>query len=1181
MAPASRCKNQNENCRSRPDTESALALIGAPSTWSQHPNSCLSVIAFRPGRRYGPLIMRPSESPPSRQGSAVLVWLLALGLLGALLFALLKKPAPTSTDSNEVEEAFMLSLNRGKSAYERGQAAAAVAEFKKAVQMSPTHPDARLNLANALLLDSQLEEAIAGTKEVLRLNEQSAAAHYVMGCAFMRQTQYQEALKALQQSNDLERNVAATSFQLGRAHQELGHYPDAEKAFQEAIATEPDHPSASYALSQVLVRMNQLDQANQLLEQHKQILAKRNGPPADVATYERCQHTLIRVPFQLEQPQSQGIKVVFKDVTTASFGAEASSFKGPVGVLDINHRGANDLFVLAAEGFRLLLNTNGVFHPHGAPWAASADGRYRRCLVADLQNDRYEDVIVLGENASHVFKFATNGAATEVTPFSGLKGLTASSGALVDLDFTGKLDLITSSPDASKVRLFRNLGNFLFRDQSTNSGIPATLSQVKQIAIEDWNNDDLMDVIVAQEGKAPLWLAKQRGGKLVATNTPAGWPASTVVAFGDLNNDLHNDLAAADSKQISVLLSAQDAPVALPLQGFAVTGLSLIDYDNDGWLDIVATGNGIRCWRNAGRAGFKDVTQTLSLDRAGKAAIESLTSADFDGDGDPDLLIANVGGGLRLLRNEGANANQQLKMRLFGNRSNASGLGIRVELVGGGWRASRTIHSLPIEIGIGPRKQLDSVTVRWFDLAVPEVEVKVDSRKVATYMELILPTGSCPYVYVWDGQKYRFVTDILGAAPLGLPVAEGRYITADTDELVWVGNAQSFMPKDSVYRIQITEELREVLYLDEAKLWVVDHPSEEWVLPTSKLMPGPPFPKPAIISARSPRTLQHATTLEGVDVTEALRRVDGNLVSPPRLRVPQLRGLAETHGVVLDFGAFNPGKPWILAMNGWLRFGGGMANIGASHHPDLPFPFPRLEVENARGEWSAVDVTVGAPAGKTKDIFVDLSGKLPPDSRRLRLTAAFEIHWDRIALIERAVDSTSVIITKLAPATTDLHWRGFSTFQDLPSNQPLSPDYDRVNPSPPWRITPEGFCTRYGSVDQLIARKDNALVLLNGGDELSLNFDAASLPALQAGHVRDFYLFTVGWDKDADFHVARGWLVEPLPHHGQDDQVYGQRDETNAMTPDWVRTYNTRYVGPLALKRQRNAQVKPEAARQR
>src|SRR4030095_8868778 len=114
------------------------------------------------------------------------------------------------------------------------------------------------------------------------------------------------------------------------------------------------------------------------------------------------------------------------------------------------------------------------------------------------------------------------------------------------------------------------------------------------------------------------------------------------------------------------------------------------------------------------------------------------------------------------------------------------------------------------------------------------------------------------------------------------------------------------------------------------------------------------------------------------------------VVSPEQLRVPQLRGLAETHGVVLDFGPLAVERQLVLALTGWVRFGGGMANVGASHNPDLPFPFPTLEVESDPEVWRKVDVAGGAPAGKTKTILVDLSGKLSPPSHRLRLTTAFE-----------------------------------------------------------------------------------------------------------------------------------------------------------------------------------------------
>src|SRR5215467_537021 len=89
---------------------------------------------------------------------------------------------------------------------------------------------------------------------------------------------------------------------------------------------------------------------------------------------------------------------------------------------------------------------------------------------------------------------------------------------------------------------------------------------------------------------------------------------------------------------------------------------------------------------------------------------------------------------------------------------------------------------------------------------------------LANMTELTVPAGSCPYLYAWDGKGFRFVTDILGAAPLGLPLAQGRYIEADPEEFLALGNDADFPPKNGAYEVRVTEELREVLYLDQAKL---------------------------------------------------------------------------------------------------------------------------------------------------------------------------------------------------------------------------------------------------------------------------------------------------------------------------------------------------------------------------
>jgi hypothetical protein len=574
-------------------------------------------------------------------------------------------------------------------------------------------------------------------------------------------------------------------------------------------------------------------------------------------------------------------------------------------------------------------------------------------------------------------------------------------------------------------------------------------------------------------------------------------------------------------------------------------------------------------WRNAGLNGFQERTVELGLDRFEGGQVSEIHFADFDKDCDSDAIIALASGGLRYLRNEGGNANSQVKVQMIGNRSNASGIGCKVEIASGGLRLIRTVHRLPVEVGVGKHGKLDSFLVHWFNWPQGSAEVPVDCKEPLFALELTIQEGSCPYLYAWDGKRFRFVTDILGAAPLGLPVAEGRHVESDPEELVWIGNEQSFPARDGKFELQITEELREVLYLDEAKLVVVDHEPGTEVHSTDKLLPSKPFPTGTLVTLHNEHPLQRAETLDGRDVTSALKIVDGRRVSPPRLRVPQLRGLAEPHGLILDFGPLDVGSnasgPLVLVLNGWLRFGGGMANIAASQDPSLPFPFPALEAEVAPGIWKAVDVTVGAPAGKTKTIIVDLEGKLAAGTRRLRLTGAFEIHWDRIALMERRPNARTKI-TFMKPDEADLHFRGFSPLQNLPLDWPLTPDYDTVSANSYWTITPGGWCTRYGDVSELIATRDEGLALLNGGDELTLRFAASSLPPKPAASVREFFLYVDGWDKDSDFHVTTGTEVGPLPFHTMNDQRYGRETRPRFPSDELHRKYNTRWVEGRVLK---------------
>lgn len=1060
----------------------------------------------------------------------------------------------------------------GTSHYGGGEFAEAVTAFEQAYTLNPNSEDALLNLANAHRALDESRKATAYANRVLELDPGSAAAWYIIGCAHLRQGNPEEALKALQTSERLEPNSSdeaelnALTYQIGRAHFGLQQWDDAIDRFYELIRFDPQHPSAYFNLSQALLRAGREDEAAEMAEEHQQLLASNPDLKNDLNSLEACAHTKPRVPFKLAEPDAAGIPVTFADRTAEAFGGSAASFGGPIALLDINHRGANDLFVMeSGNAFRLLMNSNGVFSPQGESIAAQEGNTFERAVVGDVQNDDYEDVIMLGSTGVQYFKFATNGVFVDQTIFAGMKEIKGANGLLADMNSDANLDLLAVRPDGTGMQLFENLGPPYFIDKTATSGVPASITHATSLAVGDWDGDDLMDLVVASSNNIPQLFIKQRGGPLVASDSPEKWTAGNLVALGDMNNNLRPDLVIAGTASIDVHFSRLPESVSIPLDGFTPRDMSLADFDNDGWVDIIAYGEGVRVWRNEGQTGFQDVTERLGLGDV-TGTVEHIAIADFDNDCDPDIVASISGQGLRFLSNEGGNANRMLKLRLIGNRSNRSGLGVKILATAGNWRTSFTVDQLPIEVGVGAQDSIDSLDIRWFDASAPKTQLDLTDCERWTITEITTPTGSCPYLYRWDGEKFTFITDLLGTAPLGLPVSQSRYIDADTTEYVRIGNEAEFKPRGGYYELQVTEELREVLYLDEAKLVVVDHEPDVEVFSTSKLVPGKPFPAHTLVALRNEHRLIAATNHEGDHVADALRRIDQHMVSPTKLRAPQLRGLAEPHAVELEFENMDTEAPLFLVCNGWLRFGGGMANIGGSLNPELPFPFPILEASDASGNWHQVDVTVGSPAGKTKTIVTDLTGKLPAGATRLRLSTAFEIHWDSIRLMERAPDD-AFAIQVLAPDETDLHWRGFSEFQDLPWDQPVSPDYAQVKQSPDWTITPEGWCTRYGPVDELIAATDNALVLLNGGDELNMKFAETSIVARTEGRAREFFFFNVGWDKDSDFHVKHGQTVGPLPWHGMDDQRYGDEARPAFENDDWMERYNTRWVGQRSFVR--------------
>ena len=186
-------------------------------------------------------------------------------------------------------------------------------------------------------------------------------------------------------------------------------------------------------------------------------------------------------------------------------------------------------------------------------------------------------------------------------------------GVIADIDFTGKLDLLAIQPGDAGLKIFRNLGSIYFKDITKTSGIPTQITGALKLVMDDWNNDDMLDLFIPRTGESPMFLQKIRGAAHTPTNTLPTLPATTALATGDLNNDLRTDLVCLANGQLQIIFNGLEAGLTLPLAKPAVTAISLVDYDNDGWLDIFAIGDGVQAFRNQGTAGFTDTTAALGL----------------------------------------------------------------------------------------------------------------------------------------------------------------------------------------------------------------------------------------------------------------------------------------------------------------------------------------------------------------------------------------------------------------------------------------------------------------------------------------------------------------------------------------------------------------------------------------
>jgi hypothetical protein len=404
--------------------------------------------------------------------------------------------------------------------------------------------------------------------------------------------------------------------------------------------------------------------------------------------------------------------------------------------------------------------------------------------VADYDNDGLPDVYITALDGDHLFHNEGHGHFHDVTAAAGIHNATfGASAAWLDYDRDGKADLfvanyVTWSPQkdlwcsldgatksyctpesykGTSSRLYHNLGNGRFEDVTQKAGLADSTSKSLGVVVFDYNGDGWPDIFVSNDTQ-PSKLYRNNGN---GTFTEEGMQAG--VAFGEdgvARGAMGVDAMDYDRSGRPHLLVGNFANQMIGLyhnegNGFFVDeapkstvghssllsltfGAFFFDYDLDGQPDIFAANGHIEpdinhiqpkvqyrepplLFRNQGGGRFENVSAELGSDFRRAMLARGAAYADFDHDGDLDILVSQNGGSPVLFTNEGGNRNNWLTVRLNGTKSNRSGLGAVVRIESGVGKQWQTVHSgssycsqsdLALTFGLGKDKTADLV-VEW------------------------------------------------------------------------------------------------------------------------------------------------------------------------------------------------------------------------------------------------------------------------------------------------------------------------------------------------------------------------------------------------------------------------------------------------------------------------------------
>jgi enediyne biosynthesis protein E4 len=430
----------------------------------------------------------------------------------------------------------------------------------------------------------------------------------------------------------------------------------------------------------------------------------------------------------------------FTDVTAAS-GVEAAGYGMGAAAADVDNDGCIDLYLTNLGANQLFHNNcDGTFSDVSAKSGANDPGWSVSASFADYDRDGWLDLYV------------GNYVEWDLKTDKKCTGL------------TGRRDYCTPKvyvpqPD----RLYHNRGNGTFEDVTAKALAGGRWGPALGIVTADFDRDGWMDIYVANDGAENLLWMNQRNGTFRNQALLAGAAltgdgkaeASMGVDAGDFDNDGDDDLfmteLPSEGNNLYVNngagmfedLSARSGlgPLSLGHSGF---GTAWFDYDNDGWLDVLAVNGAIEAvkgrppdarfpyderkllFHNLRDGRFEEVSGRAGAVFAASEVSRGAAFGDIDNDGDIDVVISNIHSPARLLINQAADRRHWLGLRLIGRDGRGRDmLGARVDVTRGDgvtlYRRSRTDGSYAsandprVLIGLGDATAVSRIRITWPD----------------------------------------------------------------------------------------------------------------------------------------------------------------------------------------------------------------------------------------------------------------------------------------------------------------------------------------------------------------------------------------------------------------------------------------------------------------------------------